>query len=137
MRWTGWTTFALGLWLIASPLVWGYAGLSAAVLNDGLFGAIIAGLSAWGLVTTGRASVAFTWLVVVAGLWVGLAPFALGYESWQNVYVAQSHMARTHLPYLVAYAPVGTATASDVVVGVAVVALGLTRALTSGIRIRV
>ena len=122
MQWMGWLMIALGMWLIASPFALGYSALSPAVVNDGAFGALIVGLTAYSMAANERVAPAFMWLVAAAGLWVAFAPWLLGYAAWRGVEVGGSP-----LPYLAGYpAP---AILNDRVVGFAVAGLGFARLL--------
>lgn len=49
--WEEWTEFALGLWLLASPWVLGFAHLSDARLGAVIAGVVVTVLSLWTLVT--------------------------------------------------------------------------------------
>ena len=132
MRWPTWTTLGLGLWLIIAPSTFGYTGLTAAVLNDGALGAIIIGLSAWDLAVEGRAAATFKWITASAGLWLIVAPFELGYLGAKMMYIGQDHMP---LPYLAGYGPAASAGTNDVIVGLAVLVLSLTRVRTPSTRV--
>lgn len=125
MRWPTWTTLGLGLWLIVAPSTFGYTGLTAAVLNDGVLAAVIIGLSAWDLAAEGRAAATFQWMTASAGLWLIVAPFQFGYLGAKMMYIGQDHMP---LPYLAGYGPAAAAGTNDVIVGLAVLVLSLTRA---------
>lgn len=45
--WLSWTSAALGVWLMFSPLLLGYGGMTTALVNDVVTGAIITALGAW------------------------------------------------------------------------------------------
>lgn len=49
--WEEWTEFALGLWLIASPWVLGFALLREARLGAVIAGVVVAALALWTLMT--------------------------------------------------------------------------------------
>lgn len=77
-RWQEWASFALGLWLAVSPWVAHYAEHEAATAN-----AVFLGLSL-ALGAHFQASlnaVRGGWLMLVAGLWLIAAPFALGFHT--------------------------------------------------------
>jgi len=59
MQWTGWALLALGVWLIVAPFAVGYSAIDAAVINDGAFGVLIAGLAAYSMVAPRRLAEAF------------------------------------------------------------------------------
>lgn len=80
MKWLSWTNVILGLWLIAAPFALGYASVGTAVAEDVILGVIVAAFALWrvlGPETSGMRSV--SWIVMLAGLWVLVAPFAIGY----------------------------------------------------------
>jgi hypothetical protein len=91
----------LGIWLMASPEMFGYSGTGR--INDLIVGPIVAtfAIIAWWEVTrtVGKANVAL-------GAWLVIAPWVLGYE--ENV----------------------IATVNEFVVGITIVALAMTRAKT-------
>jgi SPW repeat-containing protein len=123
MQWTGWALLALGVWLIMAPFALGYTAVDAAVINDGTFGVLIAGLAAYSMVAPGRVAEAFALFATAAGLWVASAPFLLGYTAWQGPDLGQSAA-----PFVADY-PV-PAIVNDLVVGFSVAILGLMRAVT-------
>lgn len=120
MKWTGWTTLGLGVWLMVAPFALGYPGISTAVLSDGAFGAVIVGLAAWSLAAQPRVAPVFGAVAVVAGLLLMLAPFMLAYGAWQGVYVGENAA-----PYLAGYESPARAIANDVGVGLAVFVLSI------------
>lgn len=70
----------LGIWLIISPFVLGYATSNAAEWND-----IACGIAVSLLAVAGA-----SWLNVMMGIWLILSPFVLGFASapallWNNV----------------------------------------------------
>lgn len=80
----------LGLWLIAAPFVLNYAP-SVARGNDVVMGIIIATLAAVRVFGAYRAAWV-SWLNVLAGIWMIIAPFALGYSgfahpTWNDIIV--------------------------------------------------
>jgi hypothetical protein len=125
MQWTGWALLALGVWLIVAPFALGYSAIDAAVINDGAFGVLIAGLGAYSMVAPRRVAEAFAFFATAAGLWVASAPFLLGYTVWHGPDLGQSAA-----PFVADY-PV-PAIVNDLVVGFSVVILGLMRAATFG-----
>lgn len=109
MKWMSWTNVVLGAWLVAAPFALAYTGVTAAVYEDIILGVVIALLAFWRAVgeeTAGMANV--SWVVAVAGLWVLVAPFVLG------------------------YAAVTAAITNDVIVGLAVALLASWRAVSHG-----
>lgn len=70
-----------GAWLILAPFILGYSMVNAALWNDILIGVAVIILSA---LRTGRSGYRATWpswINVVLGVWLILAPFILGYAS--------------------------------------------------------
>jgi hypothetical protein len=105
MKWASWVNFGLGVWLILAPMTFGYASVKAALYEDLVFGILIASVALWralGAETSAMAHV--SWVVAAAGFWAMLAPFELGYGTTR--------------------APVD----NDVLVGLAVLILGVWRA---------
>ncbi|WP_298233530.1 SPW repeat protein [uncultured Azohydromonas sp.] len=49
--WENWAEAALGLWLVISPWVLGFAGLRDAMLSTALTGVVVLALAAWTLAT--------------------------------------------------------------------------------------
>ena len=109
MRWTGWTNFVLGIWLFFAPLTLGYASTGAAVEEDVTLGLVITALAL--VLARGPENRWMTlvgWVVAVAGLWVVIAPYMLGYTATMPAVV------------------------NDVIVGLAVFTLAVWRALLHG-----
>ena len=72
-RWQDQLILLLGLWLIVSPLVLGYDGSSRIAMNAYLCGAVMALLAAFDLYKT------YVWAValnIVIGVWVAVSPWA-------------------------------------------------------------
>lgn len=90
-------TLVLGIWLIIAPFVLGYID-SAAITNDIVVGIVLAGVALVRLFSSFR-PFWLNWVNIVLGLWLIVAPFVLGYT------LAASQW-------------------NDIVVGIAVVALG-------------
>lgn len=78
-RWPSWAVMVLGLWLLLSPFTLAYTGVEAAVWN-----AVIVGFAILG-VAGARAYVGvpaeYSWINVVLGLWLIVAPFALAFAD--------------------------------------------------------
>ncbi len=100
-NWVSWTNIALGLWLAVSAFVLPHV-TGTAVIENVIAGLVVALCALWAA-RAFRPFVALTasWTVALAGLWVLVAPFALSYQRES--------------------APV----ANDVVVGCAIVVLGI------------
>jgi ABC-type molybdate transport system permease subunit len=102
----------LGIWLIIAPWVLGYADLSAAQTNDVIIGiivAIVAAIRSFGAFTTRG----WSWINILAGIWLIIAPFVLGYSNhttplWNDIilgiviavlaWTAAASIRRTDLP---------------------------------------
>lgn len=109
MKWASWTNVLLGVWLVAAPFALAYQGVTTALYEDIVLGAVIALFAFWramGEEKSGMAGV--SWTVAAAGLWVLIAPFVLGYGA------------------------VTAAVYNDVIVGLAVAILGTWRAMSAG-----
>lgn len=97
-RWQDQVILLLGVWLFAAPFVLGYASESAPAVNSYTAGLIIALLAAFDLYKT------YLWAVIVnmlAGLWVAVSP------------------------WVPAFADRGPLMSNHVLVGLAVMVLGL------------
>lgn len=71
-RWQDQVILLLGLWLFASPWVFGYLSGSPIALNASITGALIALMAAFDLFKT------YAWAVVVsllAGVWIAVSPW--------------------------------------------------------------
>jgi hypothetical protein len=75
-----------------------------------------------GLVVKGRPSLAIAWISALAGLWVAVAPFVLGYVGWQGV---------DHTLFVLGYSAVAAAVVNDVISGLVVLVLSVIRALSA------
>ncbi len=70
----------LGIWLIIAPFVLNYARLEAAQTNDiiiGIIVAVIAAIRTFGAFT----QPGWSWVNVILGVWLIIAPFVLGYSG--------------------------------------------------------
>jgi hypothetical protein len=94
-RWQDWTNLILAIWLFISPWVLQFASgagavgtpaetaapgtaLMAAAWNAWIFGVVVAAIAAAGLV---RAQEWEEWTNLVIGIWLVVAPWALGFGS--------------------------------------------------------
>ena len=66
----------VGLWVCASPWIWGYDDVEGAITTDVVTGAAIAVVSAAGVLFP-----ALLALNVLAGLWLTVAPWLVGYGT--------------------------------------------------------
>lgn len=82
--WASGVNALAGVWLIAAPFALGYAGLGRALWND-----IIIGIAVLGLAMTRTAaplsSKSIGWINTVLGVWLIIAPFALGYSEYGGI----------------------------------------------------
>jgi hypothetical protein len=77
-HWQDWASFALGLWLAASPWVLGHQDAEAATANAAFLGLAIALGSHFEVSFDERG---IEWFNMAAGLWLVLAPFLLGFSA--------------------------------------------------------
>jgi uncharacterized membrane protein YtjA (UPF0391 family) len=66
------------IWLIASPFLLGYSGLSATAMWDAIIVGVVVLILAWIREANPRGAVWPSWVNVVLGLWMIIAPFVLG-----------------------------------------------------------
>lgn len=78
LKWEDWAGVGLGLWLLASPWLFGFSDQSAASMNALLLGTI---LVLEELLELGIHESAEEWIDIGAGLWLIVAPFVLGFAS--------------------------------------------------------
>jgi len=108
MKRTIWINLILGIWLIISPFVLGFAATTrAAVTNDVILGILLIAFS-WWILAAIAAPMGAAWFELFCGLWLIVSPFVLQFNR------------------------VAAAMANDVVVGIitAVVALVVARSLS-------
>ncbi len=91
MYWQNWLNAVLGIWLILSPFILGYADLSSAAWNGIIVGIVLAVVAGW--VASARvASSAPKWFCFILGVWLIFSPFILGFSSrpvpyWNNLLI--------------------------------------------------
>ena len=96
-----------GIWLVIAPFALNYAGLGASTTNDVILGIVIGILA---LIRLGSPSQVWaSWLMMIAGLWLIISPFVLGYSS------------------------MGTVVANDVILGIIVGVFAIASTSTSSI----
>ena len=79
LKWEDWLGVALGLWLVASPWVLGYAQASASATMNALFlGAALIFLEQLNLDVHEDLE---EWMDIVAGVWLVISPFTLGFAQ--------------------------------------------------------
>ena len=109
MKWH-WGNVVLGVWLIIAPFALGYSSTSGRATGEVvILGIVIAGCSLW-VALRPKGPAAVSWVVMLGGLWVVIAPFVLGY--------------RTITPALV----------NDVVVGILVLLFAITHVMLAARR---
>jgi len=91
-RWQDWVILALALWLLLAPFFMPFGSLhGAAAWNSYVVGAIAALFAAWALGSPESKDA--EWALLVVGLWLIAAPFALGFyatestAAWNHVVV--------------------------------------------------
>ncbi len=88
----GWAIFVLGVWEIAAPFVWGYAG-NTALVPDVVLGLGWVAFGLWAALTDkGEAIKLLGWLSVLVGAGLVLGPAFAGYEAlgaafWNDILV--------------------------------------------------
>jgi SPW repeat-containing protein len=108
-RFEDWTNLVLGVYLFAVPFLFGTTGEAASSWNAYVVGAVVAVVAVWTLAAP--TSKAAEWINVVAGAWLLVSPFALGFTDtaaalWNALIVgvlvisfaaaALGRMSRTH-----------------------------------------
>jgi hypothetical protein len=78
LQWEDWLGIALGACLLVSPWVVGFSDHSAATMNALVMGSI---LVLEELLELDVHEMAEEWIDLVAGLWLVVSPFALGFAS--------------------------------------------------------
>ena len=78
LQWEDWLGIGMGVWLIAAPWMFGFADQSAATMNALIMGTVLALEEMLEAVVHEMAE---EWIDVVAGLWLVISPFVLGFAS--------------------------------------------------------
>lgn len=79
MSWIAWTNLGLGMWLAVAGFALRHA-TGAGVVEDVIGGLFVALAALWAAGAFNRRVSAFaSWTVALAGIWVAIAPWALGY----------------------------------------------------------
>ena len=78
LQWEDWVGIALGVCLLASPLVLGFSDHSAATMNALIMGTI---LVLEELLDVYIREAAEEWIDIIAGLWLIVSPIVLGFTS--------------------------------------------------------
>jgi len=77
-----------GIWLILAPFILDYASLQVAMWNDIILGVLVLAVAM--IRTFGTALATASWINVVLGIWLVIAPFVLNYRDnpsprWNDV----------------------------------------------------
>lgn len=108
MKWASWVSVLLAIWLIVAPFVVGYHLVSAAAATeDVVMGMLILAVALWTALAAAPPAGA-SWVVFLFGLWVIVAPFAIGYNLMST-----------------------SAMTNDVVVGIVTLIMGVLRAIAT------
>jgi hypothetical protein len=79
MTWIAWTNLGLGIWLAVAGFALRHAS-GAGVVEDVIGGLFVALAALWAAGAFNRRVSAFaSWTVALAGIWVAIAPWVLGY----------------------------------------------------------
>jgi hypothetical protein len=76
LQWEDWAGIAVGAWLLVSPWVLGYSDSYPATMNAVLFGVVLVMLE---LLNLDQHQPVEEWMDLVAGVWLLVAPVALGF----------------------------------------------------------
>lgn len=82
----------LSIWLIASPFLLGYLGMSALAMWDAIIVGVIVLILAWIRFANPASATWLSWVNAVLGLWLIVAPFVLGTSNiagamWNDIVV--------------------------------------------------
>jgi hypothetical protein len=106
-----WINVALGLWLAVAAFALAHSS-GVGVTEDLISGSVVALSALWAArAYRPRISIVASWTVALVGLWVAAAPFALGYERES------------------------ASVANEVIVGLAILALGMANLVAKDRRI--
>ena len=78
LQWEDWVGIGLGVWLIVSPWMLGFSDQSAAVINALVMGSFLVLEEFLEVVVHEMAE---EWIDLVAGLWLMISPFVLGFAT--------------------------------------------------------
>ena len=78
----------VGIWLILAPFILAYTGLQVAMWNDIILGVLVGVIAL--IRTFGTAQAGTSWINVLLGIWLIIAPFVLNYGDnatprWNDV----------------------------------------------------
>jgi SPW repeat len=78
LQWEDWVGIALGAWMLVSPWIVGFSGHDAATINALVMGSILVLEELLELQVHEKVE---EWIDLVAGVWLIVSPFALGFAS--------------------------------------------------------
>jgi hypothetical protein len=78
LQWEDWAGIAVGVWMLASPWVLGYADHYAATMNAGILGTALIFME---LLNLDQHEPAEEWADIAVGLWLLVSPLVLGFAS--------------------------------------------------------
>jgi uncharacterized membrane protein YdfJ with MMPL/SSD domain len=88
LKGVSWLNFILGVWLIVSPFVLLYRGISQALYDNIIVGILVAILAIWrALAEETDGMTVVSWVMALLGLWTLISPFVLGYSQTRNAMV--------------------------------------------------
>jgi hypothetical protein len=88
-RWQDWVELVLGIWLVISPWVVGFADMEAARTNAVILGVAIV---VYSLIELGVPKAWEEWVSAAMGLWLVISPFVLNFSqhtaaTWNTIAV--------------------------------------------------
>lgn len=78
LQWEDWAGIAVGAWMLASPWVLGYSDHAGASMNALLVGTALVITE---LLNLDRHEALEEWLDIIAGLWLLVSPFVVGFAA--------------------------------------------------------
>jgi SPW repeat-containing protein len=102
MKWASWTNVVFAVWLILAPWILGYH-MIVPTFEDLLLGVSVLIIALWSANTI-QDTTGYAWTNAALGIWIAIAPWGLGYRNLSQ------------------------ALANDVIVGILVAALAVSRA---------
>jgi len=98
VRWASGLDMVTGIWLLVAPFVLGYASVGSALWNSVIAGVAVALLAASRETREGVRQAAPSWINAAVGVWLLIAPFALGFSGvteafWNHMVVGVAVIA--------------------------------------------
>jgi len=78
-RWQDWTNVVAGIWIFATPWMFGYASNATAAWNAWTLGVLVTVVGLWALSVP--ESKGAEWSQLILGAWVFVAPWILGFAG--------------------------------------------------------